>query len=96
MAPCPTTHHGATRGIDKQALSVVEILVPGQAAEEGLSEERHEAEAAAGLGSERLGWAVTPPGVPVMTAGNERKSWRTRGLCACPVPYPGVHLGNPD
>src|SRR5262249_39497807 len=33
--------------------------------------------------------------IPVRMAGNERKPWKTRGLCASPVPYSGIHLGNP-
>jgi hypothetical protein len=43
MVPGPTADHGAHRGIDAQALGVVEILVAGQAAEEGLSQESHKA-----------------------------------------------------
>src|SRR4051812_43332595 len=36
-----------------------------------------------------------PSEIPVWMAGNERKPWKTRGLCASLVPYTGVHLGNP-
>src|SRR5512135_2221748 len=43
MVPGPTADHGAQGGIDAQALSVVEVLVPGQAAEEGLPQEGREA-----------------------------------------------------
>ena len=43
MVSGPTADHGAHRGIDAQALSVVEVLVPGQATEEGLTQESREA-----------------------------------------------------
>jgi hypothetical protein len=43
MVSGSTTHHGAHRGIDPQALSVVEVLVPGEPTEEGLTQEGREA-----------------------------------------------------
>src|SRR5512135_1346953 len=39
MVPGPTADHRAQRGVDAQAMSIVEILVPGQPTEEGLSQE---------------------------------------------------------
>jgi hypothetical protein len=43
--------------------------------------------------SRRLG--SHPSEDPVMTAGKERKPWKTRGDRASPEPNSGVHLGNP-
>jgi hypothetical protein len=41
--PGPPADHGSHHRIDAQALGVIEILVSGQAAEEGLSQKRGEA-----------------------------------------------------
>ena len=39
VVPGPTAHHGAHRGIDAESLGVVEVLVPGQAAVDRLTQQ---------------------------------------------------------